>query len=362
MITTPDREPANRSLVRRQPHPSDLRKHTADSHAHTGTSVTPMLVPPREHGHSHRPEVDATEESNARSRSPEAHDHDGFENAAAFLGTNPARSAQFEQDQRLGSYTYNWRVRCVVVLALCQGNGRRTECSLTEGLLWPSPPDTHCSRVYPALKKNRLASERVCLNKRMATPGWRSFEQLISRIEHALAGGAVTVKSPDFIPCLTTGTSREVDVSLRSRVGSADILVTVECRDRVAVQDVIWIEQLAAKKKNIGAAKTVAVATSGFSAEATRIARENAIDLRVLHEITDDEIKTWMPLLGMVHVFKECDLTGPAEIVFFAERDDGPEEITKAQAAGSVSPTAQQIFRGPNGEMLSLNDIWPSCG
>lgn len=191
----------------------------------------------------------------------------------------------------------------------------------------------------------------------MTTPDWRKFEKLVSRIEQALAGEHVTVKSPDFIHCITTGTSREVDVSIRTRVGSAEILLTVECRDRVAVQDVTWIEQLAAKKKNIGAAKTIAVAASGFSSEARRIASENAIDLRILDEITEEDIKSWMPLIGMVHVFKDCELTGPPDIVFLAQQGDEPSEM-KLPNAGPDSLSAHRIFRGPSDEPLSLNDIW----
>ena len=187
----------------------------------------------------------------------------------------------------------------------------------------------------------------------MTKTTWRSFELLVSRIEHALAGESVTVKSPDSIPCITTGRHREVDVSIRTWVGSAEILITVECRDRVAVQDVTWIEQLAAKKKNIGAAKTIAVAASGFSTEATRIARENGIDLRILDEITDQDIKSWIGMVGMVHVFKDCGLAGSPEIHFFLETGDEPQEMTGQNASSS-----QHIFTGPSGESLSLNDIW----
>ncbi len=190
----------------------------------------------------------------------------------------------------------------------------------------------------------------------MSAPAWRSFEKRVSRIEQALAGESVTVRSPDYIPCITTGASRDVDVSIRTRIGSVEILVTVECRDRVAVQDVTWIEQLAAKKKNIGAARTIAVAASGFSAEATRIAQENAIDLRILDEITAEDIKSWMRMVGIVHIFKDCGLTGSPEIRFFAEEGDEPDET--GSVAGSGPSTAQHIFRGPNDEALSLNDIW----
>lgn len=191
----------------------------------------------------------------------------------------------------------------------------------------------------------------------MTTPAWRNFEELVSRIEHALAGQDVTVTSPDHIPCITTGTPREVDVSIRTRVGSAEILVTVECRDRSAVQDVTWIEQLATKKKNIGAAKTIAVAASGFSAEATRIARENGIDLRILDEITENDVKSWMPMVGMVHVFKDCELIGDPEIVCKAEPGEERQEITIPDS-GSGPHSFQPVFRGPNSEPLSLNDLW----
>jgi hypothetical protein len=147
-----------------------------------------------------------------------------------------------------------------------------------------------------------------------------------------------------------------VDVSIRTRVGSVDILVTVECRDRVAVQDVTWIEQLIGKKKNIRADKTIAVAASGFSAEAIRIARENSIDLRILDDITEEDIKSWMPIVGIVHVFKDCALTGPPEIQFFAENEDEPLEANFVAGLGPV--VDQCIFRHRNGEPLSLNDIW----
>jgi hypothetical protein len=186
----------------------------------------------------------------------------------------------------------------------------------------------------------------------MTMPSWREFERLVALIEHALAGEGVTVKSPDFIPSITTGTPREVDASLRTRVGSVEILVTIECRNRAATQDVTWIEQLSSKKKNIGAARTIAVAASAFSAEAKRIARENGIDLRILNEITEDDVKSWMPLIGLVHVFKDCELTGPPEIGFMAEPGDRLQELTVPNRMSTP------LFRTRNNQMLSLNDLW----
>jgi hypothetical protein len=92
-----------------------------------------------------------------------------------------------------------------------------------------------------------------------------------------------------------TGSLREVDGSIRFNVGSTSILITLESRRREAVQDDTWVEQLAKKKEKIGAAKTIAVSSSGFSEPAKITARENGIELRNLREITDEAILGWLP-------------------------------------------------------------------
>ena len=70
---------------------------------------------------------------------------------------------------------------------------------------------------------------------------WRKFEWLVARIEETLAPEGAIVKSPDRIKDLVTGQMREVDASIRYKVGSAPILITVECRERAGVQDMVVI-------------------------------------------------------------------------------------------------------------------------
>src|SRR5262245_45905855 len=123
---------------------------------------------------------------------------------------------------------------------------------------------------------------------------WREFERLVARIERDLAPRGAVVRSPDRICDLVTGSFREVDASIRFMVGSAPILITIECRHRAAVQDDTWIEQLAAKKEKLGAARTIAVSSSGFSEPARITAQLKGIDLRNLREITDEEIVSWL--------------------------------------------------------------------
>ncbi|MDP2241150.1 MAG: hypothetical protein Q8K18_13445 [Burkholderiales bacterium] len=118
----------------------------------------------------------------------------------------------------------------------------------------------------------------------------REFELLASRIEGALAPKGAKVKSPDRIRDKITGQYREVDVSIRYTVGSCDLLITIECRDRSRVQDVTWIEQLATKRAHIGADRTIAVSSTDFTEAAVRAGAAHNISLRRISELTDDEI------------------------------------------------------------------------
>ena len=103
---------------------------------------------------------------------------------------------------------------------------------------------------------------------------YRELELLVTRIEGALAPAGATIRSPDHIADIFTGELREVDVSIRHRVGSVTLLITIECRDRTRAEDVTWIEQLATKQTHIGAAHTIAVSSTGFSAPAMKAAHQ----------------------------------------------------------------------------------------
>lgn len=136
----------------------------------------------------------------------------------------------------------------------------------------------------------------------MKEADWREFEKLSARIEGALAPKGAVVKSPDKIRDIVTGSSREVDASIRYKIGTVPILITVECRKRDSTQDVTWIEQLATKKQNIGAAKTIAVSSSSFSAPAIKSAETYGIEVRTIEKISVDDIKSWVKFKSIEHV------------------------------------------------------------
>ena len=134
------------------------------------------------------------------------------------------------------------------------------------------------------------------------TKASREFEQLVARIEGVLAPTGAIVTSPARIPDVITGALREVDASIRVQVGSVSLLITVECRDRVSVQDVMWIEQLVTKQKHVGAAHTVAVSSKGFTQPAVAAARAHGISVRTVSEVSDATILAWVDTLEVEEV------------------------------------------------------------
>lgn len=92
----------------------------------------------------------------------------------------------------------------------------------------------------------------------------RSLELLVKRIKEHQSPDA-SICSPEFVPDKDTGQPREVDVGIRVPRNGDSVFIAVECRDRVAVQAVEWIEQLICKKQSIGADVLVAVTSSRFS-------------------------------------------------------------------------------------------------
>src|SRR3546814_447 len=145
-------------------------------------------------------------------------------------------------------------------------------------------------------------------------PEWREFERLVARIEADAGPRGMTVTSPDRIRCKTTGRLREVDASIRSRTGTVEMLVTIECRRRTNIQDVTWIEQLVTKKHAIGADHTIAVSASGFSENAQKIADQNGISLRIISDVGIEDINALLRLDFVVFWHKACAITRVGEI------------------------------------------------
>lgn len=124
-------------------------------------------------------------------------------------------------------------------------------------------------------------------------PEWREFELIVARIEEYLSDNDAVVTSPDKVLDNDTGKMREVDATIRYKIGSVELLIIFECRRHKRRQGTLWIEQLASKRRALGAAKCVAISSTGFSVPAIKKAERLGVELRTLKNINKDTIERW---------------------------------------------------------------------
>ena len=196
-------------------------------------------------------------------------------------------------------------------------------------------------------------------NRQKTSPEWREFERLVARIEADAGPHGLIVTSPDRIRCKITGRLREVDASVRAKVGTSTVLLTLECRKRRPKQDVTWIEQLATKRDSIGAARTIAVSSAGFSADAETVARHHGIDLRRLAEVSAADINQLMRIDFVLFTHKRCSVTRVAFRWFRSLEwklpDPGSVDFVLPPGTDPHRPLFTNIETGAK---WSVNDLW----
>jgi hypothetical protein len=188
---------------------------------------------------------------------------------------------------------------------------------------------------------------------------WREFEKLVARIEADAGPLGLTVVSLDRIRCKITGRLREVDASVRMKLGTTGILVTIECRRRTGKQDVTWIEQLAAKKQSLGAARTIAVSSTGFSAEAVNAAHYHGIDLRQLSDVSAEDINQLMRIDFVVFTHKVCAPVRVALRTYHSAAWTMPDPNDTTLLLPEVTDLFAPIFQNTESSVAwSINDLW----
>jgi len=125
----------------------------------------------------------------------------------------------------------------------------------------------------------------------------RDFEKLVAMLEQQLGPQGVIIKSPDYFIGRESQKRRESDISLRHKIGSSEVLLIVECRQRKDRQDVRWVDEVISKVRDIGADKALIVSSIGFSKGAKNRAKANNIEYRTLKEVKPEEFGSWLGVL-----------------------------------------------------------------
>jgi hypothetical protein len=172
-------------------------------------------------------------------------------------------------------------------------------------------------------------------------------------------GAGVQVTSPDHIRCTVTGALREVDATIRQVVNGANQLITIECRKRRGRQDVTWIEQLATKRKSIGADKTIAVSASGFSTAAHKIAAAHGIELKATRDLSVADLNPLARLDFVWFSHKVAKLQSVGLRFFRSLEWTLPETGDVDYAFPADTDPDQPVFMNiDEGHSWSINDLW----
>jgi hypothetical protein len=122
------------------------------------------------------------------------------------------------------------------------------------------------------------------------SPKWKQFEKKAFEIQKSLSPANADVRYNDSIFGSDSKTDRQIDISIRSRVGSYSILIVVECKDHKTPVDVTDVEGFITKLRDVRANKGVMISAKGFTKAATTLAEHHEVDLR---RLIDTESVEW---------------------------------------------------------------------
>ncbi len=182
-------------------------------------------------------------------------------------------------------------------------------------------------------------------------------QQLVEQFE-SYFGIAGIVKSPDFIQDRSSGEMREVDISLRVKIGSTEALVIVECRNREEVEDARWVEQVATKRDHLGATKAIMVTNKPMTEPARKKAEFCNVATRTVTESAKlEDVREWFgsDFVGFVTRLMSSDL---GDWSFKLSDEDHALLVPGGEGLLGVHPDHPVFRSGFEEQLLSLNQIW----
>ena len=124
---------------------------------------------------------------------------------------------------------------------------------------------------------------------------WRRFEKLVAKVQQELAPNAI-VTHDDRIMGHESETLRQIDVTVKQRVGQYNMLIAIDCKDSKVPVDVKDIEKFMGLVKDIRANKGVMVAANGFTETAKRRGDKAGLNL---YRLVDTEAHDWQTYVSI---------------------------------------------------------------
>lgn len=193
----------------------------------------------------------------------------------------------------------------------------------------------------------------------MAREG-RKFEKLIKFLESIELEKKAIITSPDYLVDKDTGEKREVDISIRYKIGTIPLLIILECRDRTAVQGSPWVEEVSGKMKSINADKAIMISSSGFSEPAQKKAIKNGIELRTFSQVDKNDVLSWFKAEYMTLVKKRYQLDY-VKIDIFEDQNIDDKIKPKLEKYRNIKALDNEFKISSDSKIVNLNYIFWDC-
>lgn len=155
---------------------------------------------------------------------------------------------------------------------------------------------------------------------KVGDPEWKRFEKLVARIHIALCRDAEVKWSEKLID--TSGTERQIDVTIRTKTGPHQMLGIIQCKYEKRPVSITEVEAFTVVKKDLNAATAILVSRSGFQSGAEAKAKLHDIRLWTLDEAEKvawrEEVRTFRLRYPM---FREIQFQPPIPAGAFDTRE-----------------------------------------
>lgn len=182
-------------------------------------------------------------------------------------------------------------------------------------------------------------------------PKWKRFEDLAAHIQQSLSPEAAVTQN-EHIFGKRSKRQRQIDITVRKKVGQYDLLIVIDCKDYKRPVDVKDVESFIGLTKDVGANKGAIISSKGFTKSAHNRAADAGIDL---YTLVDAEAKEWQSYITGPVLLDLREMTN-ADFVF---SDVEPEACIEIQGKKFLTI---YLYR-ENGEVIDsihnlLNRKW----
>lgn len=135
--------------------------------------------------------------------------------------------------------------------------------------------------------------------KKKEEPEWSKYKKIVAQIHKTLSPNA-NITHNDKILGFESKILRQIDVSIRQKIGPYEILIIVQCKDYTNKVDINDVGEFITVIKDIRANKGVVVSNSGFTEGAINLAKENNVSLC---SVFDAQNKDWSTIVKIPFAF-----------------------------------------------------------